>query len=303
MKLTLKRGIAFLLVVVITSNTYIPVYAQEEQEVQEIDLAKEKTAGLQKVDGKYYYFGEDGTALTGWIEIDGNMYYFAPDSGQAYTNTTEVINDVEYVFSSEGIATEKTSDEILTDENLGEENQEEFTQDDPSSSTDETFSQNPDSTSATEQENVGDGLVGGSEDLENEETTDEFHGKELEISEEQDKTEESILSGWDESSGKLRYYSTSGEYLTGKCEVGGNWYYFDDDGVCLKNQWITDGEKKYYAMSNGVLRVGWLSFGNTYYYCNSNAEIVIGWQTIDGLRYYFDDNGVRQELVQKKLNN
>ena len=117
MKLTLKRGIAFLLVVVITSNTYIPVYAQEEQEVQEIDLAKEKTAGLQKVDGKYYYFGEDGTALTGWIEIDGNMYYFAPDSGQAYTNTTEVINDVEYVFSSEGIATEKTSDEILTDEN------------------------------------------------------------------------------------------------------------------------------------------------------------------------------------------
>ena len=75
MKLTLKRGIAFLLVVVITSNTYIPVYAQEEQEVQEIDLAKEKTAGLQKVDGKYYYFGEDGTALTGWIEIDGNMCF------------------------------------------------------------------------------------------------------------------------------------------------------------------------------------------------------------------------------------
>lgn len=295
MKLTLKRGIAFLLVVVITSNTYIPVYAQEEQEVQEIDLAKEKTAGLQKVDGKYYYFGEDGTALTGWIEIDGNMYYFAPDSGQAYTNTTEVINDVEYVFSSEGIATEKTSDEILTDENLGEENQEEFTQDDPSSSTDETFSQNPDSTSATEQENVGDGLVGGSEDLENEETTDEFHGKELEISEEQDKTEESILSGWDDSSGKLRYYSTSGEYLTGKCEVGGNWYYFDDDGVCLKNQWITDGEKKYYAMSNGVLRVGWLSFGNTYYYCGNDASIIQGIEyPVNGVMYSFDRDGVME---------
>lgn len=171
MKVTLKRGIAFLLAIVITSNTYIPVYAQEEQEEQEVALAKERTAGLQKVDGKYYYFGEDGTALTGWIEIDGNMYYFAPDSGQAYTNTTEVINDVEYVFSSEGVATEKISDEILTDENLGEENQEEFTQDNPSSSTDETFSQKPDGTSGTEQENVGEVLAGGSEDLENEETT------------------------------------------------------------------------------------------------------------------------------------
>ncbi|MBP5254773.1 MAG: InlB B-repeat-containing protein [Lachnospiraceae bacterium] len=38
-----------------------------------------QTAGWQKTDGKWYYYGEDGSLTTGWKKIGGKWYYFDPE--------------------------------------------------------------------------------------------------------------------------------------------------------------------------------------------------------------------------------
>lgn len=35
--------------------------------------------GWRKIDGKQYYFHEDGVMATGWITIDGKSYYLNED--------------------------------------------------------------------------------------------------------------------------------------------------------------------------------------------------------------------------------
>ena len=290
-----KKIAALLMVFTMVFSTLLPVHAQDiipeasdigqdigtrwQGSIQNGTLCYvsdegEKLTGLQEIDGQLYYFDDEGNAQTGWVEINGSLYYFALENGQAYRNTVQMIDGVEYEFSPEGIATEKIQD--------------------AENSNDETELENPDKEDIQENDVSDDNhqSVNTPEPEEGQDSTD----TDVTVDEQQEETaEDTTTSGWKTANGIMKYYSTSGEYLTGKCKVGGNWYYFDENGACLKGQWITDGDKKYYAMSDGMLRIGWLSFGSTYYYCNSNAEIVTGKQKIGNSWYYFNEEGVRQQ--------
>ena len=60
--------------------------------------------GIRLIDGKKYYFGNDGVMQTGLIHYNGFTYYFTND-GSALVNTTKTINDKKYKFDKNGHGT------------------------------------------------------------------------------------------------------------------------------------------------------------------------------------------------------
>ena len=57
--------------------------------------------GWLKVDGKQYYYDEDGTMHTGWLTLDGDRYYFYEDGTMA-VGKVEVPGDCTRYFTSSG---------------------------------------------------------------------------------------------------------------------------------------------------------------------------------------------------------
>ena len=57
--------------------------------------------GIRIVDGKRYYFNDDGSMHTGWKKISSNYYYFQAD-GSAAVSTKLTIGGVEYTFDQYG---------------------------------------------------------------------------------------------------------------------------------------------------------------------------------------------------------
>ena len=52
--------------------------------------------------GATYYVAEDGTKLTGFYEIDGDIYYFAPDKGKMQKATWITVDDNKYYAKADG---------------------------------------------------------------------------------------------------------------------------------------------------------------------------------------------------------
>ena len=125
------------------------------------------------------------------------------------------------------------------------------------------------------------------------------------------------LSGWQEHDGKkyfgmpdgtyrigwlsfgstYYYCGSDGAIVKGLQKVGEQWYYFDGSGI-RQTGWIDTEGKRYFGMPDGALHTGWLSFGSTYYYCGSGGEIVRNRPyTVNGVCYYFDKDGKRTEAL------
>ena len=62
--------------------------------------------GLVKADGKLYYFGNNGAAVTGWKTIGGKKYFFSPSAGGAAATASWMINGKIYQFGSDGVLKE-----------------------------------------------------------------------------------------------------------------------------------------------------------------------------------------------------
>jgi len=61
----------------------------------------DRRAGWQWINGKMYYFLDDGTKAAGWQEIDGKMYYFG-DDGIMQTGIKKV-GGYKYYFGDDGV--------------------------------------------------------------------------------------------------------------------------------------------------------------------------------------------------------
>ena len=59
-------------------------------------------SGLQKIDGKTYYFRSSGSMFTGWKNLNGNSYYFL-ENGQGASGTLTIDGTVHH-FTEGGIA-------------------------------------------------------------------------------------------------------------------------------------------------------------------------------------------------------
>ena len=72
-------------------------------------------------------------------------------------------------------------------------------------------------------------------------------------------------------------------------KIKSKYYYFQSNGTMAKNQWIGD----YYVDLNGARTnqkkvTGWQTVNGQKYYYNKKGNMATGWQTISGSKYYFD---------------
>lgn len=98
---------------------------------------------------------------------------------------------------------------------------------------------------------------------------------------------------WKKIDGKMYYFDAAGWMKTGWCQIGADWYYLDSNGARLTDAWIGD----YYVDKNGVWdtsvkRAKWISSGGWWWYQYADGTYPISeWQEIDGKWYYFDEAG------------
>ena len=99
-----------------------------------------------------------------------------------------------------------------------------------------------------------------------------------------------MQTGWQRIGGSWYYMSTSGVMQTGWLNVGGSWYYLNGSGVML-NGWQKIGGNWYYFNGSGVMLTGWQPIGGHWYYMNSGGVMQTGWLKIGGSRYYLYGSG------------
>ena len=251
-----------------------------------IDSEGNKLIGLNCIEGKWYYFDENGYLKTGWQTVEEKTYYFSLETGERYENGAYMIEDEEYTFDENGEVISKIDSEDSAENGLT----------DTSDSIIEDTQENS-QTNQSEQ----DGVLPETEEV------------------------VTIYQDWQRASEGWYYYDSFGNKVTGWLQLGNNWYYLDgsnaeylglmvtgpkkeingytyffEGGGVMQTGWITQPEGRYYAYAGGNQAYGWQQIGNKWYYFDrSNQEypglMVTGCsKVIGGKTYYFDENGAMQ---------
>lgn len=99
-----------------------------------------------------------------------------------------------------------------------------------------------------------------------------------------------MATGWTKVGNTWYYMNASGRMQTGWQEVNNTWYYLKPDGAMITG-WNKVGDTWFYHNSSGAMKTGWNKVDNTWYYHNKSGAMLTGWQNIDKKWYYFDDSG------------
>lgn len=81
----------------------------------------------------------------------------------------------------------------------------------------------------------------------------------------------SLRSGWRKIDGKWHYYSENGYEQKGWQKVDGIWYYMDRNGV-MQTGWKEIGGNRYYLNSSGAMQTGWQKIEGTWYYLERSGR-------------------------------
>ena len=230
--------------------------------------------GWQQIEGKWYYYDTDGTALIGWKKLSGKWYYFN-GSGVMHTRWKKL--DGKWYYFNPGddgsmVTGWKTLDGKKYYFNLG---------DDGSMVTGWKklsdkwyyFNTGDDGSMVTGWQTLG--------------------GKRYYFN-----TDGSMATGWQKLSGKWYYFATgdSGYMLTGWQKLSNKWYYFNSDGS-MATGWQRINSKWYYFLpgDNGQMVTGWKQIDGDWYYFmpgNDGSMVANTTMTIDGKSYTFNASGV-----------
>ena len=123
-------------------------------------------------------------------------------------------------------------------------------------------------------------------------------------------TSSGAVTGWKKIDGKWYYFRDNGEmfvgwlntdptYFTNKHGTSGDWYHFGESGAMDAGKWIRQTDyfaaktSWYYFLSSGKQAMGWLKTGGKWYYLDpeDGGAMVTGMKIIDGVMYYFEENG------------
>ena len=113
------------------------------------------------------------------------------------------------------------------------------------------------------------------------------------------KTSGQMASGeWLKDKGYWYYLKTSGQMVSGEwLKDKGEWYYLKSSGQMAVNEWAKDTSGWRWMNNSGkIARDQWLSLGSDWYYINGSGYMVTGRQKIEGEPYEFDSAG-RLKLV------
>ena len=259
--------------------------------------------GKHKIDGKWYYFNEQGIRQQGtWLELEGKKYYAMPDgefrvgwlsfgrtyyycgSDGAIVSGRYKVGDKWYYFNEEGVRQQSKWIEDAGKKYYAM----------PDGSLREGWLSFGRTYYFCEK---GGAVVYGRKPV----GTKWYYFDENGVRQQ---------SKWIEDAGKKYYAMPDGAFRVGWLSFGSTYYYCGSDGAIITNRdYAVDGilytfdkngvrqvkpgwgeykgNKYYINPSTGFPYTGWVSFGRTYYYANSKGIMVSGWQTIDGYRYYF----------------
>jgi len=107
-----------------------------------------------------------------------------------------------------------------------------------------------------------------------------------------DSTTGIMQTGWEYLGNKWYYLRSSGAMATGWYQEGSTWYYLDAQNGDMKTGWAYVGNKWYYLRSSGVMATGWLKDGSTWYYLHANnGDMKTGWFQVNGKWYYAYSSG------------
>ena len=97
-----------------------------------------------------------------------------------------------------------------------------------------------------------------------------------------------MATGWETSNGKWYYYATSGELKKGWLKYNNEWYYFEPkDGEMVSGIKEIDGQK-YSFKDSGAMATGWNQTDGKWYYYAASGEMKKGWIKDAGKWYYLD---------------
>ena len=219
--------------------------------------------GWREIDGKMYYYGEDGKPVTYWQQIDGNWYHF---SGSGVMDTGWLKSaDKWYYFGADGVMltgfVTVSGQTYYMDENGAM----------------LTGWQKPDG-NWYYFKSGGAMAVGWLQ----------IDGKWYYFD-----AEGVMLRFWQQIGGTWYHFKSGGAMDTGWLSSGGNWYYFKDSGA-MATGWQKVGSTWYYFNADGMMQTGWQKIGGTWYYFKDSGTMVTLWQKIGGTWYYFQSSGAMQ---------
>ena len=257
-----------------------------------MNVKGEKQTGWQQLNGKWYYFdengvmasntwvdgyylSENGSTLKGWQQLDGRWYYLN-EKGERQTGWQQV-DGKWYCFDADGVMLKNTW---------------------------------VDGCYVTEDGNMLTGwqMIDGSWyylDAKGKKQTgwQQVDGKWYYFDENGvmasntwvdgyylSESGSSLRSGWQQVDGNWYYLNEKGEKQTGWQQIDDKWYYLGDDGVMAKNIWV----EGCYLSDSGAMLTGWQQIDGGWYYLNNQGKVQTGWQQMNGSWYYLSSDGVMQ---------
>lgn len=180
----------------------------------------EMTTGWLTDGGKNYYFSANGTLSTGWLELDGQTYYLDED-GSAHIGWLTLGSDRYYL------------------------------------------------------DNQGCRLTGWAD----------LGGQPYHFG-----TNGAMTVGWLDTEDGRYFFTGEGLRYSGWLTDSTGTYYLDENGL-VSSGWLNLGELRYYLDENGLLQTGWVEADGLRYYLNADGTAATGWQDVDDHKYYFNDDG------------
>lgn len=254
--------------------------------------------GLHSIDNVTLYFDKEGKQAKGrLVEIDGQTHYFDRDSGAMWTNRTLELNGIRYVIDQNGYVTMNKPGQFIQDKDGDwayiKENGQLATG--LQTINHQKYYFDPTGKQAKGKRLLLDGKyyffdndTGAMFVNKFHETGDYFSKKYTYFGE-----DGSQIFGWATIEGKRVYFKEDGyQVRNDRHKIGDFDYFFKKDGSMLSND-IDGNYKYYYADKDGHLQFGWVNHNNETYYISPpwGAENRTYLKTINEKTYLFGPKG------------
>jgi len=292
-------------------ETHLPVYGWVDFNGNRYYTDKKagKLTGVQEIDGKNYFFSDEGILKTGFVLHGNYMYYCGDDGAVVYGDgkrTPVLIDGNYYLIASNGYVLRgwqtvngircfydyetgqpvwgwvQFKDNVyFVDSSSGKYTGKQYIEGHPYLFDDNGILQT--GSVYFEKENVtsyfyNDGTRAVNQIVQLDDGSYYFD-------------ENGYMStGWIDFANNTYYFDETGKMLFGANKIDGNTYYFGSDGKMRIGLTQADGTR-YLLDQNGVMQFGFQTVnGKTYYFDLSTGKAKKGWQKINGNTYYFDKN-------------
>ena len=244
--------------------------------------------GLHSIDNVTLYFDKEGKQAKGrLVEIDGQTHYFDRDSGAMWTNRTLELNGIRYVIDQNGYVTMNKPGQFIQDK---------------------------DGDWAYIKENGQ--LATGLQIINHQKYYFDPTGK-------QAKGKQLLLDGkyyfFDEDTGamfvnkfhetgdyfskKYTYFGEDGSQIFGWATIEGKRVYFKEDGYQVRNDRHKIGDFDYFFKKDGSMLSNDIDGNYKYYYADKDGHLQFGWVTHNNETYYISPPwGAENRTYLKNIN-